>query len=157
LQKTKGHLKFRVSIGIEKTGRNIVLRRLTHSCNNLCLQAILIGETASKVADAPTSITSNVRHLSNVIEHVAASEQKNSDQADGSPDVAILNNWKNIRPGNAQKSNCSQNRSGDSNATNPIDWTVHRRMWSVGEMSRYPRMDLLSCLRTAGEIISYRT
>jgi hypothetical protein len=66
--------------------------RLTHSCNDLCFQTVLIGKSTSKVAYAASSISSNVRHFSNVIEHVAACEEKDSNQANSGPKVSVLNN-----------------------------------------------------------------
>jgi len=56
----------------------------------------LVLEATREVADTASAITSHVWHLANVIVHVSAGEQENSDQADCSPEIAILHNWKEV-------------------------------------------------------------
>lgn len=63
---------------------------LTHCSNNLRFESILIGEPASKVANTALAITCNIRHLSNMVEHMTAGEKKNGNQTDCRPDVSVL-------------------------------------------------------------------
>lgn len=54
-----------------------IMLELTHSCNDLCLQAILVGEASCKVADSTLTITSNIWNFSDVVEHVSTGEEEN--------------------------------------------------------------------------------
>lgn len=68
----------------------------TKSSYDLRLQAELALEARGNVAHPTTSVASDIRHLANVVKHVSTGEEKDRDQADGSPDVAVLNNGQNI-------------------------------------------------------------
>jgi hypothetical protein len=57
----------------------------------LGFQTVLIGKSPSKIADTTSSITSNIRNFSDMVEHMAACEEKDSNQANSCPKVAILN------------------------------------------------------------------
>ena len=74
--------------------------RLTHSSNDLSFEAILVREPASKIAHTASSITSNIRNLSDVVEHVSTCEEKDGNQADSCPEVSILDNGQEIRASN---------------------------------------------------------
>jgi len=71
-------------------------QQLTHCSHDLSLNAILILKPACKIADSTTAVASNVRDSSNVVKHVSASEEKNHDQADTSPQVAVLQEGHNV-------------------------------------------------------------
>lgn len=64
--------------------------KLTYSGDNLCLQSKLLGELITKVADTTITISSNIRHLSDVVEHMSTSEKEDGDQANSGPDIPIL-------------------------------------------------------------------
>lgn len=70
--------------------------QLTDGSHDLRLQAKLVLETTRKVADAAIAVTSYVRDLPNVIKHLTAGEQKNGDQADGGPEVPVLNDGQHV-------------------------------------------------------------
>ena len=55
--------------------------RLTHRGHNLRLQAKLVAEATCKIADSTLPITRNVGDLPDMIEHVTACKQKDSNQA----------------------------------------------------------------------------
>lgn len=78
--------------------------RLTDGSHNLCLQAKLILESTGKIADATIAISGHVRDLPDVIEHLAAGEQQNGDQADGSPEVAVLHDGNYVGREHCEKS-----------------------------------------------------
>jgi hypothetical protein len=63
---------------------------LTYSGDNLCLQSKLVLETTSKITYSTLAVTRNIRDLADMIEHVPAREEKNRNQADCGPKVAIL-------------------------------------------------------------------
>ncbi len=77
--------------------------KLTHCGNNLCFQTELIGKASSKVAHPTSTVSSNIWHLANAIEHVPTGEQQDYDETDGGPEIAVLYNRKDIRPCHAHK------------------------------------------------------
>lgn len=68
------------------------------------VETYLVGEASGKIANTSLAITSDIRNLSNVVEHVSTSEKKYSNQADGRPNVSVLKNRKEIRPRHTQDS-----------------------------------------------------
>lgn len=56
--------------------------------NNLALDAELILEASSEVCDTAFAIARDVRWSTDVVEHVARSEQKDCDDAESSPEIA---------------------------------------------------------------------
>lgn len=63
----------------------------THGGNDLGFQAVLVGESSSKIADSTSTIASDVRYLSDMVKHMSTGEKKNSNQADSGPNVTVLN------------------------------------------------------------------
>lgn len=66
---------------------------LTDGGNDLRFKTELVLESSSEVRNSTVAISSDVRDLANVIEHVAACEKQNGHQADGRPYVAVLYDW----------------------------------------------------------------
>lgn len=85
------------------------------------LHAKLIRKSTGKVADASLSIARNIRDFPDVIEHMAAGEEQDNDQADGSPEVAILDNRQDIRPGDPEKAEAAQCNGCEDRETNVVD------------------------------------
>ena len=54
---------------------NTLDQNLTYCSNNLCFQAELIGEATNKVLDSAFAIWSDVRYVSNVVEHMSTCEE----------------------------------------------------------------------------------
>jgi hypothetical protein len=50
----------------------------------------LVGKPSCKIADPSSTITGDIRYLSDVVEHVAAGEKEDSDQTYCSPNIAVL-------------------------------------------------------------------
>ena len=69
---------------------------LTHRSNNLRLQTILVLKSSSKVAHATLAILLHIGHLADVVEHVAGGEEEHHDQADCSPEVAVLDHRQDV-------------------------------------------------------------
>lgn len=59
--------------------------KLTHCGNNLRFKTELVGKAPSKVAHPTLTVSSNVWHLANVIEHVPTCEQQDYNEAYGRP------------------------------------------------------------------------
>lgn len=121
---------------------------LTDSRDNLRFKAELVLETSSEVRNPTLTVSSNVWDLANVVEHVAACEEKNRHQADGRPDVAVLDNRQNIRRSSGQCSSYSQQNRDPSRPAHVVDGSLHRRCRSAGHMSRKPGMNVLSSSST---------
>lgn len=69
-----------------------------------------------------------------MVEHVSAGEEKDGNQADGSPEVAVLQNGHHIWRGNSDEGNGSENSSDGGDDLNIVDWTDKRRVrpgWKV--------------------------
>lgn len=112
--------------------------KLTHSGDNLCLETELVLEATGEVADTTLAVGSNIRDLANVVEHVTAGEEQDHDQADSSPEVAVLDNGKDVGRGNSQECEDTDNRGGDGDDLNIVDRTLDRRVRRVGKMAAQP-------------------
>lgn len=115
--------------------------KLTHRGNNLSLETELVLEAACEVADTTLAVGDNVGNLANVVEHVAAREEEHGDQADGGPEVAVLDNRKEVWRGDAEESDHTEHGSGDGDNLHVVDRTNDRWVRSVGEMAAEPCMD----------------
>lgn len=85
-----------------------------------------------------------------MVEHVATGKEEDGDQADGRPQVAILDDWQQIWIADTEERNASKHSSRHCYYTDPVYWALYWRMRSVLQVSAQPSMDLLSCLRAAG-------
>ena len=86
----------------------IHLRQLTERCHNLRFQTKLGLETVGKVGNSTMAITGNIGNVANMVEHVSTCEEQDGDQADGSPNVSVLNDWQHIRRSSHQDSSCAE-------------------------------------------------
>lgn len=69
---------------------------LTDGSYDLCFHAKLILKPTGKVAYATVAIARNIRNLPYMIEHLATGEEEDSNQADSSPEISVLNNWQDV-------------------------------------------------------------
>lgn len=83
---------------IERRGEG-VLFFLTHGSDNLRLEAVLVLEARRKVGDAAAAVARDIRDVPDLVEHVAAGEEQDGDQGDGSPDGAALDDGQDVGPG----------------------------------------------------------
>jgi len=60
-------------------------RWLTNCSNNLRLQSELVAEATGEITDSALPISCHIWYLADMIEHVAASEEENSDEAECGP------------------------------------------------------------------------
>lgn len=116
---------------------------LTECSHDLRLQSVLALEISSKVADSATTISGDIRHFANMVEHVAAGKEKDGDQADGCPEIAVLDDGKHIWPGSSSDGNRSSDKAEASSPSHPVNGSLHGRVGSVGQLSRQPRVNLL--------------
>jgi hypothetical protein len=124
--------------------------RLTHRGNDLSLETELVLEAASEVANTALAISSNVGNLANVVEHVSAGKEQDSDQADGSPEVAVLDDREEVGCGDSQECEDTDDSSRDSDDLHIVDRTLDRWVRRVGKMTAKPCVNGLG-LVGAGE------
>lgn len=123
-------------------------QKLTHSGNNLDLKTKLALEATGKVSNASLAISRNIRDFSNMIEHVAANEEKNGNHAASSPEVSVLDNWKNVWRGRDQRSDGTGDKCESRCPLDPVNRTLDLRVRAAGKMASEPASDLLSCGRS---------
>ena len=92
------------------------------------------------------AITSNIWYFSNVVKHVSTCEEKDKDQANGSPDVAVLNQRCHVWPSNTDETNDTEECSGHGNIEHIVHRSVDFGVWAIGEMASDPRAYLFSRL-----------
>jgi hypothetical protein len=117
--------------------------KLTHSGNDLGLETELVLETAGEVADTALAISSNVGNLADVVEHVSAGEEQNSDQADGSPEVAVLDDREQVGCSNSQEGEDTNDSSSDGDYLHIVDRTLDWWVRRIGKMTAKPCVDRL--------------
>lgn len=127
---------------------------LTDSSHNLGFQSKLVLEASCNVAYAAMAISNNVWDFPNMVEHMTTNEQENGNQADGSPNIAILDDRQHISGSTSQRSADAEDNGDSRGPSKPVEGSLHRRVRSIGKLPRDPGMNLLSCGRP--EIGQYR-
>lgn len=90
-----------------------------------------------------------------MVEHMATGEEEDKNQADGSPDVSVLNQRSNVRPSNAYETDGAEECSSKGNVEHIVDWPLDLGVWSVREMTSDPGTYLFGRLRSNEENVSY--
>lgn len=125
--------KARMASGYGQNGKAKRERRrvdeseLTHGSDNLSLETKLVLETTGKVGNATLAVACDIGDLADVVEHVTTGEEQNGDQADGSPEVAALNDGQCVRGSYGESGNGSEDGSGGGNDLDPVDGAHNRR------------------------------
>lgn len=123
---------------------------LTHEGNDLCLEAILILETASEITNSTMSITSHIRYFPDSVEHLATCEQKNANQTQACPDIAILNDRQYVWPDVVAYGGEEEDKDDRYYPRDIIDRSAHCGMRSVWEVTGKPFVHILGSLRSKG-------
>lgn len=85
-----------------------------------------------------------------MIEHLTTGEEKNGDQADRSPEIAVLDDRKQVGgEDRAEGYDPHQNRNGRDNA-HVVDGSNQRRLSSLGQMTTNPLVELFGGHWAAG-------
>jgi hypothetical protein len=79
-----------------------------------------------------------------VVEHVSAGEEQDGDQADGSPEVTVLDDRKQVGCGDGQECEDTDDSSRDGDDLHIVDRTLDRWVRRVGKMTAKPCVDRLS-------------
>lgn len=101
---------------------------LTDGGHNLSFQSELALEPSCNVADASLAISDNVRHLPDMVEHVSAGEEEYRYQADGGPNVAVLDDGQYIRRG---ANHCRTDAEDDGHSRSPSDPVDRSLHWGM--------------------------
>jgi hypothetical protein len=125
------------------------LEELTHGSNNLSLETKLVLETTGKVGDTTLAVACNVRNLADVVEHVAAGEEEDSDQTDSGPEVATLEDGKDVGGCDGEGGDGSEDGYGGGDDFDVVDWTGNGG-GRAGDMASEPGVNGLGCDDTGG-------
>lgn len=119
------------------------MRKLTNSGDDLCLETELVLETAGEVGETTLAIVTSVGHLADVVEHVSAGEEQDKNQADGGPQVAVLDDGKDVGRSDSEEGNDTNDSSCDGDNLDIVDRTLDRWVRGVGKMAAKPRVHRL--------------
>lgn len=133
------------------------MAQLTHGRDDLRLDTQLALEPSREVRNAPLLVLRDVGNLPNVVEHVAAREQNDSDKRYRRPQVAVLDDGLNVagRGGN-EGHDAGDSDRGDHNA-HPVDRPADRGVRAVRSVARKPVADLLGSLRARAGLVACST
>lgn len=104
---------------------------LTHEGDNLGLKTILALESGSKVADSTVAIASHVRYLADLVEHLATGKQKNTNQTQPSPDIAVLDDGQYVWPNSVADAGDEQGEDDRHDPHDVVNWSAHCWVRSV--------------------------
>lgn len=110
-------------------------RKLTDSSNNLRLHAKLILESSREIRDLPLLVRRHVRHRPDVVVHVSRREEQHQDQADGGPEVAILDEGQDVRIGDGAEGHGAQGGGCADGDEDVVDGADEAGVWAVCEVA----------------------
>lgn len=100
-------------------------------------------EAGREITNASTAIASHIRDLADLVEHVSTSEHEDTDQADGSPGISVLDDRKDVRPGLGKCAGNSEGRDDTNSPRNVVDRAFHSRGRAARQVASNPGVDLL--------------
>lgn len=121
---------------------------LTNCSNYLRFHSKLIRKATCKVIDTAPAVTSNVRYLADMIEHMPTCKKENCNQTDSGPEISVLENWKNVWRRNREKGEYPHKNSHNGNESHIIHRPDKLRFWALGKVSINPRVKLVGCYGT---------
>jgi hypothetical protein len=130
--------------GISTCKRAEGMSKLTHGSNNLSLETKLVLEATGKVGDSTLAVACNVRDLADVVEHVATGEEEDSDQAEGGPEVAALEDGEGVGSSDGEGGDRTQDGYGGGDDFDVVDGTGERGSRAC-DMASEPGVDGLGC------------
>jgi hypothetical protein len=111
-----------------KTGQSSIsvlnMGELTHGGHYLCLHPILGLESTCKICDATFSVSCDVWHLSNMIEHMSRSEEEDQDQANRCPQVSVLDDREDVWVCHSRKSEQTEENGDCGHDPGIVDWSL---------------------------------
>ena len=123
----------------------------------MSLKTELVLEAASEVSEAALAVVASVGHLADVVEHVSAGEEQDENQADGSPQVAVLNDGKNVWRSDSEEGEDTDDSGCDGDDLEIVDRTLDRWVRGVGKVTAQPSVNRLGLVGTdAREMLVFR-
>lgn len=98
---------------LERKGDRRKCQNPVNGGDDLRFETELVAESTSKVVDAALAVTLNVGCLTDVVEHVARGKEEDSNQREGSPEVAVLEERQNVGSGDGNSGDTSKYGGGD--------------------------------------------
>lgn len=83
-----------------------------------------------------------------MVEHVSTSEEQDKNQADGSPQVAVLDDGKHVGRSDGEEGEDTDDSGCDSDDLDIVDRTLDRWVRRVGKVTAQPRVDRISLVGT---------
>ena len=108
----------------------------------------MVLETAGEVGETALAIVTSIRHLADVVEHVSAGEEQDKNQADGGPQVAVLDDGKDVGRSDCEEGEDTNDSGCDSDDLDIVDRTLDRWVRRVGKVTAQPRVDRISLVGT---------
>lgn len=122
----------------------IGVKVLTHGSDNLRLQTELALEAAGKVGDATAAIASNIGHVADVVEHVAAGEEQDGNHGAGGPEIAVLDDGQQVGAGGGDQGANAEQQGDASRPADVVDGSLDLWVRTAGEVADNPVVHLLS-------------
>jgi hypothetical protein len=141
------------AISNQLLSRGGTTKKLTHCGNDLSLKTELVLEATSKVADTTLAVGLNIGDLADVVEHVSAREEQDGDQADGGPEVAVLDDRQKVRRGNCKEGEDTDDSSCYGDNLHVVDWALDGWVRRVGEMAAEPCVDGFGLVGTGRAVL----
>ena len=108
----------------------------------------MVLETAGEVGETALAIVTSVGHLAYVVEHVSAGEKQDKNQADGGPQVAVLDDGKDVGRGDSEECEDTDDGSCDGDDLDIVDRALDRWVRRIGKVTAQPRVNRLSLVGT---------
>lgn len=86
----------------------------------------MIAVSRSDIGDTAAPVVNNVWDVADVVEHVAAGEQEDSDKGDGCPEIATVNDGLDNGEGDADNCNSDQQSAGHATKFYVVERTRNR-------------------------------
>jgi hypothetical protein len=96
---------------------------LTDGGNNLRLETELVAKSSSEIAESTFSVSGDIRHFADVVEHVSTGEEQHGDETEGSPEVAVLEDGDDVGRCDGDKGDGAKDSCRDGDDLDPVDRT----------------------------------
>lgn len=96
---------------------------------DLCLETELRLETSGKVVEASASVGLSVGDLTDVVEHVAGSEEEDEDERDGGPEIAGLEDGVDVGERDHEESHEADDGRGRDGDFDVVDRSLEGWSW----------------------------
>lgn len=114
----------------------------------------MVLKASSEVAHTTARVVGNIGDLANLVVHVTTGEQQDSNQSEGSPDIAVLDHGHDVRPGDVDASQATGNHGEAHSPLEVVDRALDGRMRAAIKVADKPRVHYLGGNGSIGEVIA---